>query len=37
MIASLQAVSLQQRDLIEQNSLALDIQDNDNVENEDNI
>lgn len=37
MIASLQAVSLQQKELIEQNSLALDIQDNDNADNEDNI
>lgn len=33
MIASLQAVSMHHKQLIEQHNLALDIQDNDNVEN----
>jgi len=37
MIASLHSVSIQQKELIEQNHLAIDIQDGDAVENEDNI
>lgn len=37
MIASLHSVSLQQKDLIEQHNLGLNIQDNDLPENEDNI
>ena len=37
MIASLNSVSIQQKELIEQHHLAIDIQDGDIVENEDNI